>query len=284
MRTDRALIHRAAALLAKGPIHTVDLAQEVMGLTGNPGAASAAVFTLLGPDERFSVDGNGVWSMAGPAPGTPLSELRYAVVDVETTGGLYEGGHRMTDIAIYEVRDGVVEDEYKSLINPGRSIPRQIERLTGISNRMVSSAPFFDHVAADVLERLEGRIFVAQNASFDWGWVSKQLGETIGEVPDVERLCTVRMARRLVPRLRRRNLDMLALHYGIQIRDRHRAHGDALATARILIRLLDEAGRQGLSDFYALKAFLRNRGKRARPRQCQQLSFLGPPPDVENAR
>jgi DNA polymerase III epsilon subunit-like protein len=79
-------------------------------------------------------------------------------------------------------------------------------------------------------------------------------------------------------------LDMLALHYGIQIRDRHRAHGDALATARILIRLLDEAGRQGLSDFYALKAFLRKRGKRARPRQGQQLSFLGPPPDVENAR
>ncbi|HIF06501.1 MAG TPA: hypothetical protein EYQ64_05985 [Gemmatimonadetes bacterium] len=284
MKADRALIHRAAAVLARGPIHTVALAREVLGLTGNPGAASAAVFTLLGADERFKVDGEGVWSMAGPAPGTPLNQLRYAVVDVETTGGTYTSGHRMTDIAIYEVRDGVVEDEYRSLINPGRHIPRQIEVLTGINNRMVSSAPFFDHIASDVLERLEGRIFVAHNVRFDWGWVSQQLAEAVGEVPDVERLCTVRMARRLVPRLRRRNLDALARHYGIEIEDRHRAHGDALATARILVRLLDEASRQGLADYHALNAFLRKRGKRSRPRQGQQLFFLAPTPDAENVR
>jgi DNA polymerase III epsilon subunit family exonuclease len=280
--TDRALIHRAAAVLAKGPVHTIALAHEVLGLTGNPGAASAAVFTLLGSDLRFQVDHEGVWSMAGPVPGTPLSQLRYAVVDVETTGGTHGARHRMTDIAIYEVRNGVVEDEYRSLINPGRKIPRQIEVLTGINNRMVATAPYFDHIAGDVLERLEGRIFVAHNVSFDWGWVSRQLAEAVGDVPNVERLCTVRMARRLVPRLRRRNLDALARRYGIEITDRHRAHGDALATARILIRLLDEASRQGLVDMHALKDFLRKRGKRSRPQQGQQLSFLGPPSDVEN--
>ena len=104
-------------------MHTVALAHEALGLTGNPGAASAAVFTLLGPDPRFQLDGEGVWSMAGPRPGTPLSELHYAVVDVETTGGSYGRGHRLTDIAIYEVRGGVVEDEYRSLVNPGRTIP-----------------------------------------------------------------------------------------------------------------------------------------------------------------
>ena len=273
MSADRALIHRAASVLEKGPTHTVALAYEALGLTGNPGAASAAVFTLLGPDSRFQVDGEGVWSMAGPRPGTPLSELCYAVVDVETTGGSYGRGHRMTEIAIYEVRGGVVEDEYRSLVNPGRNIPRHIAVLTGISNDMVSSAPFFDHIAADVLERLEGRIFVAHNARFDWGWVSRQLAEAVGEVPTVERLCTVQMARRLLPRLRRRNLDAVARHYGIDVADRHRAHGDALATARILIRLLDEAGRQGLADFDALRAFLRKRGPRSRPRQGQQLSL-----------
>ena len=273
MSTDRGLIHRAASVLEKGPMHTVALAHEALRLTGNPGAASAAVFTLLGPDSRFQVDGEGVWSMAGPRPGTPLSELRYAVVDVETTGGSYGRGHRMTEIAIYEVRCGVVEDEYRSLVNPGRTIPRHIEVLTGISNRMVSSAPFFDHIASDVLERLEGRIFVAHNARFDWGWVSRQLAEAIGEVPNVERLCTVRMARRLLPRLRRRNLDAVARHFGIDVADRHRAHGDALATARILIRLLDEAGRQGLADLDALRTFLRKRGRRSRPRQGQQLSL-----------
>ncbi len=262
-------------------MHTVALAYEALGLTGNPGAASAAVFTLLGPDSRFQVDGEGVWSMAGPRPGTPLSELRYAVVDVETTGGSYGRGHRLTEIAIYEVRCGVVEDEYQSLVNPGRTIPRHIAALTGISNGMVSSAPFFDHIAADVLERLEGRIFVAHNARFDWGWVSRQLAEAIGQVPNVERLCTVQMARRLLPRLRRRNLDAVARHYGIDVADRHRAHGDALATARVLIRLLDEAGRQGLADLDALRAFLRKRGRRSRPRQGQQLSLLGANPDTD---
>lgn len=273
MSTDRTLIHLAASVLEKGPMHTVALAHEALGLTGNPGAASAAVFTLLGPDSRFRVDGEGVWSMAGPRPGTPLSELCYAVVDVETTGGSYGHGHRMTEIAIYEVRCGVVEDEYRSLVNPGRSIPRHIAALTGINDRMVASAPFFDHIAADVLERLEGRIFVAHNVRFDWGWVSRQLAEAFGEVPDVERLCTVQMARRLLPRLRRRNLDEVARHYGIDVADRHRAHGDALATARILIRLLDEAGREGLADLDALRAFLRKRGRGSRPRQGQQLSL-----------
>jgi len=272
MRADRALIHRAASALEKEPMHTVALAHEVLGLTGNPGAASAAVFTLLGPDSRFKVDGEGVWSMAGPRPGTLLTDLRYAVVDVETTGGSYGRGHRMTEIAIYDVRNGLVEEGYQSLVNPGRTIPRRIVSLTGISNRMVSSAPFFDHIAAAVLERLEGRIFVAHNARFDWGWVSQQLAEALGEVPNVERLCTVQMARRLLPRLRRRNLDELARHYGIAVADRHRAHGDALATARILIRLLDEAGRQGLTDLDALRIFLHKRGRRSRPRQGQQLS------------
>ena len=281
MSVDRTLIHRAASVLEKGPMHTVALAHEALGLTGNPGAAAAAVFTLLGPDSRFQVDSEGVWSMPGPRPGTPLSELCYAVVDVETTGGSYGRGHRMTEIAIYEVRCGVVKDEYRSLVNPGRTIPRHIAALTGISNDMVSSAPFFDHIAANVLERLEGRIFVAHNARFDWGWVSRQLAEAVGEVPDVERLCTVQMARRLIPRLRRRNLDAITRHFGIDVADRHRAHGDALATARVLIRLLDEASRQGLSDLHALRSYLRKRGRRSRPRQGQQLSFLGATPDTD---
>ncbi len=273
MSPDGTLIQRAASVLEKGPMHTVALAHEALGLTGNPGAAAAAVFTLLGPDSRFQVDSEGVWSMAGPRPGTPLSELCYAVVDVETTGGSYGRGHRMTEIAIYEVQGGVVEDGYRSLVNPGRNIPRHIAVLTGISNVMVSSAPFFDQIAADVLERLEGRVFVAHNARFDWGWVSQQLAEAVGEVPNVECLCTVRMVRRLLPRLRRRNLDAVARHYGIDVADRHRAHGDALAPARILIRLLDEAGRRGLADLDALSAFLRKRRGRSRPRQGQQLSL-----------
>ena len=184
----------------------------------------------------------------------------------------------MTEIAIYEVHGGVVSDSYQTLLNPGRSIPPAIVALTGIDNDMVSCAPYFDQIATDVLERLEGRVFVAHNVRFDWGFVSRQLAESAGEVPEVESLCTVRMTRRLFPRLRRRNLDVVAGHFGIEIRNRHRAHGDALITARVLLRLLDEASRQGLADLHALNVFLRSRRVRLASR-AQQLSFLSPTPD-----
>jgi DNA polymerase-3 subunit epsilon len=274
-REDRTLVNRVAERLQEGPVHTLDLAREVFGLSGNPGAASAAVFTLLGSDTRFHVDRDGLWTLVGPAPGLPLGRLPYAVVDVETTGGPFGGGHRMTEIAIYEVREGIVEDEYHTLLNPGRSIPSRVAVLTGISDGMVANAPFFDQVADEVYERLDGRVFVAHNVRFDWGFVARQLAEAVGQVPNVQQLCTVRLARRLIPKLRHRNLDTLTAHFGIPIEARHRAYGDALATARVLIRLLDLAGQQGLHDLEALKAFLR-RKKHARPRQGQQLSLLDP--------
>ncbi len=279
MKGDRALIGRAASVLEGGSTHTLDLAREVLGLSGHPGAASAAVFTLLGTDARFHVDPEGRWSFRGPRPGAPLATLEYAVVDVETTGGPHRRGHRITEIAIYQVRGGVVADTYRTLVNPGRTIPPRIEVLTGISNHVVSSAPYFDQIAPDVLERLEGRIFVAHNARFDWGFVSQQLADAMGEVPRVERLCTVRMARRILPRLRRRNLDAPARHFDIGITERHRAHGDALATARVLLRLIDEAGMQGVTDLESLKSFLRKRRPQSRPRQGQQLCLLDPSPD-----
>ncbi len=280
MRGDRNLIHRAASLLEREPHHTLDIAREVLSLSGNPGAASAAVFTLLGADPRFHVDATGQWSLEGPPPGLLLSGLRYAVVDVETTGGPYQRGHRMTEIAIYEVQNGVVSDSYHTLLNPGRSISPAIVALTGINNDMVSRAPYFDQIATDVLERLEGRVFVAHNVGFDWGFVSRQLAESAGEVPGVESLCTVRMTRHLVPRLRRRNLDVVARHFKIEIENRHRAHGDALVTARILLRLLDEASRRGLADLHALTAFLSSRRVRTASRRAQQLPFLSPAPDL----
>ena len=117
------------------------------------------MFTLLGPDSRFRVDGEGVLVDGGTGSGHSAFRVTLCRVDVETTGGPYLRGHRVTDIAIYEVRGGVVEEEYRSLVNPGRTIPPHIEVLTGISNGMVSSAPFFDHIAADVLERLNGPHF-----------------------------------------------------------------------------------------------------------------------------
>lgn len=262
-RRSPTLVDKAVARLREGPTHTLELA-EAIGISGHPGAASAAVFTLLGSDARFRVDAEGSWTLTDrvSVPGSPLHELDYAVVDVETTGGGYGRGHRVTEVAIVEVSGGEIAGEFSSLVNPGRPIPRNVQRLTGISDRMVATAPYFDHVAEEVFDRLSGRVFVAHNVAFDWAFVSRQLLDSLGLLPDVARLCTVQMARRFVPELRHRNLDSVSRHFGIPIHARHRAHGDALATARVLLRLLDAASHEGLHDLTALQSFLAARRSR----------------------
>ena len=263
---DASLVRSAAELLGHGPRHTLDLAREVLGLTGHDGAASAAVFQLLGTDPRFLVDAEGTWRLdVSLAPyGAPLHDVGFAVVDVETTGRGPWAGSRMMEIAVVEVRGGAIVDEYETLLNPGQGIPGAITSLTGITSAMVAQAPYFEHVADDVQRRLEGRVFVAHNATFDWSFVSSELVAARGEAPDVPRLCTVRMARRLVSRLRHRNLDELSRYFGIEIHARHRAYGDALATARVLLRLLDEASGRGIDDLSTLEWYLKRRRQRKR--------------------
>ncbi len=252
------LVRAAAALLGEGSVHTLDLARQVLGLKGNAGAASAAVFALLGTDSRFSVDDRGFWSLVEgfPEAGDALEDLGYAVVDVETTGGSPTRGHRITEVAVVEIRDGAIIRDFSTLVNPGRPIPGRIAQLTGITDDMVAGAPFFEDLAEELLSWLNGRVFVAHNVAFDWRFVSAQLGDALGEVPDTPQLCTVRMARRLAPGLRRRNLDAVASHFGIPIQARHRALGDAMATARVLLRFLDEARFRGISDFRSLQRLL----------------------------
>ena len=261
---DASLVRAAAEQLAAGPIHTLELAKRVLGLTGHDGAASAAVFQLLGTDPRFLVDGEGMWSVdeGRDALGAPLAEVPFAVVDVETSGRAAWSGARIIEIAIVEVRGGAIVDEYRSLVNPGMGIPAAIVSLTGITSAMLSEAPYFDHIADEVRERLEGRVFVAHNVTFDWSFVSSELVRALGDAPAPPKLCTVRMCRRLVPGLRHRNLDVLARHFGVDIQGRHRAYGDALATARVFLRMLDEAGGRGIEDLATLQWYLKRRRQR----------------------
>ncbi|MXX56416.1 MAG: 3'-5' exonuclease [Gemmatimonadetes bacterium] len=253
----RSLLQLAWTVLRRGPAPTTHLAREVLGLNGHAGAAARAVFALLGDDPRFQVDADGRWSLRGGArpPGTPLSRLCYAVVDVETTGGRYETGHRITEVAVVEVRGGSVTDAFHTLVHPGRRVHPATARLTGISDDMLFDAPAFDEVAEEVFRRVAGRVFVAHNAKFDWGWIRAQLGDALGDVPEVQRLCTISLTRRLVPELHHRNLDALADYFDISIHQRHRAYGDALATARILLRLLDRAENLGIGDLHSLKRY-----------------------------
>lgn len=245
---------RAVSVLTRGPAHTVELAREALGLEGPPPTVSAVVFTLLGSDPRFVVDAEGVWCLeAGVgALGEPLTRLAYAVVDVETTGGSWRRGDRVTEVAVVPVTAGQVDRGLDTLVNPGRPIPPRIQGLTGITDEMVADAPSFLGVAPEVEAALANRIFVAHNVRFDWGFVRHQLLDTTGDAPEPRLLCTVRLGRFLLPRLRRYGLDSLTRHFGIRIHQRHRAYGDALATARLLLHLLMEAEARGITDLDAL--------------------------------
>jgi DNA polymerase-3 subunit epsilon len=263
------LLELAAQQLGSGPRHTLDVAKEVLGLRGHPGAASKAVFALLGRNPRFHVDGEGYWSLKpGFEPlGPSLMRLRYAVVDVETTGGLGGRGDRVTEVAIVHVEGGAIGEWFHTLVNPGRSIPPRIQGFTGITDEMVSVAPYFEGVAEEISARLENRIFVAHNERFDWGMIGRELLASGRDTPEVERLCTVRLGRLLVPRLRSYGLDSLTGHFRIRIEQRHRALGDALATAKLLIQLIAEADSRGISDLSALRDILCRGGIRGRRRR-----------------
>ncbi len=190
----------------------------------------------------------------------------YAIVDIETTGG-YADNHRITEIAIYHY-DGIqITDEFHTLINPGRKIPQFITGLTGITSEMVSEAPAFEDIAQELYDWLKDRVFVAHNAHFDYSFLKKEFEEA-GMVWNVKKLCTVRLSRKIIPGLSSYSLGRLAESLGVKISDRHRAGGDAQATARIFDMLIkrDEAG-------VIVKALKRNSGETLLPPNLPKEEF-----------
>jgi len=159
-----------------------------------------------------------------------------AFVDVETTGG-HPAWHRITEIAIVAMRDGQVEWEWSSLVNPGCSIPPSIQHLTGISHEMVAAAPPFADLAAEVEARLVGRRFVAHNARFDYGFVRAELRRA-GRPFLAPLACTVRLSRELYPEAERHNLDALIARHGLMCSARHRALPDAQVLAQLWRQLI----------------------------------------------
>lgn len=157
----------------------------------------------------------------------------YAVVDVETTGGT-GSADRITEIAIVRVQQGQVIDRYSQLVNPQRRIPSFITRLTGISDAMVAAQPSFAEIAGDVLQRLQGCVFVAHNVKFDYGFVKAELARCDLELK-LPQLCTVVQSRKSFPGLASYGLAALASHFGLNLTQHHRALADAAATAELLL-------------------------------------------------
>lgn len=178
----------------------------------------------------------------------------YTIIDIETTGGSPRH-ERITEVAIF-VHDGdKIVDEFISLVNPERSIPPFITQMTGITNEMVADAPRFFEIAKKIVEITEGHVFVAHNATFDYNFIKAEF-QSLGFNFKREFLCTVKTSRKLIPGLRSYSLGNLCDSLGIEIKDRHRAAGDALATVRLFEHLLkiDRFSRGApVVDKYALK-------------------------------
>jgi DNA polymerase-3 subunit epsilon len=160
----------------------------------------------------------------------------YAIIDLETTGG-QPAQDRITEIAIF-IHDGEkVVDQFDTLLNPGRPIPFFISQLTGITDDMVRDAPKFHEVARKVVEMTEGCVFVAHNVRFDYSFMKKEFAD-LGFNYSRKTLCTVRLSRSLIPGQPSYSLGKLCQNIGIPLNGRHRAAGDAAATAILFDRLL----------------------------------------------
>jgi DNA polymerase-3 subunit epsilon len=176
----------------------------------------------------------------------PLFDAPLAIVDLETTGA-HPAWDRVTEIAVVEVQDGEVVSEWSTLVNPGTSIPPAIQALTGITNDMVADAPAFEDLASGLHERLEGRVFVAHNARFDYGFLRHEF-ERAGLRFHARTLCTVKLSRRLYPGHARHNLDSLIDRHQLRCDARHRALGDAQAVWHFLRVAAEECGVALLQD------------------------------------
>ena len=148
-----------------------------------------------------------------------------AFVDVETTG-CAPGRHRVIDVAVIGARGGEIEFEWQSLVNPGGRVSAGITALTGIDNDMLVDAPCFEAIAAELRARLAGRVFVAHNVRFDYGFIRREFAFT-GQEWRAPNLCTVRLSRALYPEMPRHNLDAVIERHGFSIEQRHRAMPDA---------------------------------------------------------
>ena len=266
------LATRAAQFLEKGPADPVSLIGYVCNLPGAPKiVAEHMARAIFAGRPEFSQDDSGRWLLLleATAPPNPdlLDQLSYVVVDLETTGNQHYGSDRIMEVAAVLVRGGRIVNVFETLVNPERPIPQFVQRLTRITWSMVKDAPRFAEIEPELMGILSGNIFVAHNSNFDWRFLSSEVRRASGRELIGRRLCTVRLSKKLLPQLSRRSLDHVAAYYGVRIKNRHRAGGDAIATAECLIRLISDAADRGCltwSDVHSLVGRASGRRKKRR--------------------
>lgn len=218
--------------------------------------AALLVEDLIKEDHRLRLHDDGtVELLSDDAERRLLRESDFVVVDVETTGAKTPPG-RIMEIGAYRVRDGRIQAEFQTLINPQAPIPPFISRLTGITEEMVRYAPLFSEVAVDWLEFAGDAVLVAHNSHFDVRVLNHEIGRVFpGRRMINAHLCTVKLSRSCVPGLVNYQLHTLAEHFSIPHPNRHRAPADALATAEIFIRMLARLYEHGVRDLASARRF-----------------------------
>tara|TARA_B100000780_G_scaffold254679_1_gene202960 strand:+ start:1157 stop:2545 length:1389 start_codon:yes stop_codon:yes gene_type:complete len=181
--------------------------------------------------------------------------LLYAVVDIETTGNGPKG-QKITEISALIFDGKKIVDEFTSLVNPEQNIPAFITSLTGITNAMVRNAPKFFEIAKKVAEITENTIFVAHNVNFDYNIIHAEF-KSLGFDFKRKKLCTIRLTRKIIPGLPSYSLGNICTAENIPINGRHRAKGDAEATAELLRRLIER------DDNFTINSFLNPKSRQA---------------------
>ena len=171
----------------------------------------------------------------------------YAIVDIETTGS-FAHSNGITEIAIVLHNGEEVEGSYETLINPRVPIPKYVASLTGISNQMVEDAPEFSVVAPRIYQLLNNRIFIAHNVNFDYSFIKYHLKQS-GIEWNARKLCTQRLTRKSFPQLKKYGLENVCRELNIHNENRHRAGGDARATAVLFDMILRQDGATIIKDF-----------------------------------
>ena len=240
------------------PVSAEKISTDLLSLPDLNGDARPHIEKLTARDPRFLWDETGDLRTADVAA-LPLQEAPYVVFDLETTGtSASKSG--ITELGAVKLAGGEVVDEFSALINPGIPITPFVVRLTGITNSMVADAPPVDEVLPSFEEFVEGTVLVGHNVQFDCSFVAAARGE---ELPNPV-LDTLKLARTLVPGLRRYRLGSLAGHFGVRQVPNHRALSDAAATAEVFVKLqklLRSAGVRTVGEAATLKGGSRRRIK-----------------------
>jgi DNA polymerase III subunit alpha, Gram-positive type len=173
--------------------------------------------------------------------------MTFTIIDIETTG-LSKHYHKITEIAAVKLKNKKIVKTYQTLINPKVKIPGFITKLTGINNEMVKDSPTIKQILPSFIKFIKDDIFVAHNASFDYGFLEHNIKVHNKKEFNNQKLCTRKLANRLFPELQRKRLQDLCCHLNIKNKGAHRALSDVKATVGVFNHMLYLLNKQGLTN------------------------------------